>query len=290
MFSMTGFGQAEKSFETMDISAEIRSVNSRYLDIKLRLPKRASFFEPQLRTLVQEKLSRGRVEVTLQVSTQSSDRFRIDSNLVSNYLKMASHLRSLGVAGDLDISACLQLPGALVSNDSAQSRESFSDALLTVATTALDQLLAARQAEGILLMRDLETRIQILESAQKRLEALSENVFQHQREKLKKRLVETKSTFPLDEGRLAQEITYYAARSDISEELSRLDSHLFRFSEKLLNKVSEPRGKELDFLCQEMNREITTILSKSSLPQVSDLALEAKGEIEKIREQVQNVE
>ena len=290
MYSMTGFGQAESSVETMDVSVEVRTLNSRYLDMKLRLPPGARFLEARLRRLVREKLRRGRVDLTLNIDWKSQARYRIDDDLVLNYLSVVEHLGSLGVGGKLDAATCLRLSGTLVANQPADEIRSYSDDLLAVAGEALDRVVDARRAEGARLCDDLTARSRALEKALKDIGGHAPEVFEQARTKLQKRLDEMNLSFVPDQGRLAEEIAYYAARADISEEVTRMSSHLVRFSDQLLAPGSEPRGKNLDFLCQEMNREVTTILAKSSLSQVSSLALEAKGEIEKIREQVQNVE
>ena len=290
MYSMTGFGQAEAAFETMDVSVEVRTLNNRYLNLKLRLPHGARFLEARMRRLVREKLSRGRVDLTLEIAWKSGTRYRIDDDLAKNYLTMVEHLRSLGVGGELDAADCLRLSGILVANQPADEIRPFSDDLLAVAGEALDRVVDARRAEGARLFEDLTARIQTLEGTVKDIEGHAPEVFEQARAKLKKRLDEMNLSFAPDPGRLAEEIAYYAARAEISEEITRMSSHLDRFSDQLLAPGAEARGKNLDFLCQEMNREVTTILAKSALPQVSNLALEAKGEIEKIREQVQNIE
>ena len=290
MYSMTGFGQAEAAFETLDVSVEVRTLNSRYLDMKLRIPPGARFLEARLRQLVREKLSRGRVDLSLEIAWKSQSRYRVDDDLVKNYLAMVEHLRSLGVGGELDAADCLRLSGTLVANQPADEIRPFADDLLAVAGEALDRVADARRAEGARLFDDLTARIQTLEGTVKDIEGHAPEVFEQARAKLKKRLDEMDLSFAPDPGRLAEEIAYYAARAEISEEITRMSSHLVRFSDQLSAPGSEPRGKNLDFLCQELNREVTTILAKSALPLVSNLALEAKGEVEKIREQVQNIE
>ena len=290
MYSMTGFGQAERAFETMEVSVEVRTLNGRYLDMKLRLPHGARFLEARMRQVVREKLGRGRVDLSLEINWKSQARYRIDEGLVKNYLAMVDQLRSLGVGGELDVAGCLRLSGTLVANQPGAEIHDCSDDLLAVAGEALDRVVEARQAEGARLLEDLTARIRSLERTVKEIGGHAAEVFDQARAKLTKRLEEMNLSFAADQGRLAEEIAYYAARAEISEEITRMRSHLVRFSHQLQDPGSEPRGKSLDFLCQEMHREVTTILAKSSLPHVSSLALEAKGEIEKIREQVQNVE
>ena len=290
MYSMTGFGQAERAFETMEVSVEVRTLNGRYLDMKLRLPRGARFLEARLRQVIREKLGRGRVDLSLEITWKSRSRYRIDDEVVKNYLTIVEHLRSLGVGGELDAATCLQLSGTLVANQPANEIRPFSDDLLAVAGEALDRVVEARQAEGARLFEDMMARIRSLERTVEDIGGHAPEVFEQARAKLTKRLEEMNLSFAPDQGRLAEEIAYYAARAEISEEITRMRSHVVRFSDQLQEPGSEPRGKNLDFLCQEMHREVTTILAKSSLPHVSSLALEAKGEIEKIREQVQNVE
>lgn len=290
MYSMTGFGQAERALKAMDVSVEVRTLNGRYLDMKLRLPHGARFLEARLRQVVREKLGRGRVDLSLEISWKSQARYRIDDDLVKNYLAMVERLRSLGVGGELDAATCLRLAGTLVANQPGAEIQHCSEDLLAVAGQALDRVVEARQAEGARLFEDLTARVRSLERTVKAIGGHAPEVFEQARAKLTKRLEGMNLSFAPDQGRLAEEIAYYAARAEISEEITRMRSHLVRFSDQLQEPGSEPRGKNLDFLCQEMHREVTTILAKSSLPHVSSLALEAKGEIEKIREQVQNVE
>ncbi len=290
MYSMTGFGQAERTLETMEVSVEVRTLNGRYLDMKLRLPHGARFLEARMRQVVREKLGRGRVDLSLEITWKSQARYRIDDDMVKNYLAMVERLRSLGVGGELDAADCLRLSGTLVANQPGAEIQQCADDLLAVAGEALDRVVEARQAEGARLLEDLTARIQSLERTVKEIGGHAAEVFDLARAKLTKRLEEMNLSFSPDQGRLAEEIAYYAARAEISEEITRLRSHLGRFSHQLREPGSEPRGKNLDFLCQEMHREVTTILAKSSLPHVSSLALEAKGEVEKVREQVQNVE
>lgn len=290
MYSMTGFGNAEATFETMEVSVEVRTLNSRYLDTKLRLPPGARFLEARLRRLIREKLSRGRVDLTLEISWKSQARYRIDDEMVKNYLAIVERLRSLGVGGELDAATLLNLSGTVVANQPADEIRPYSDDLLAVAGAALDRVVDARRAEGARLSEDLTARIRALDKTVKDIEGHAAEVFEQARAKLMKRLEEMNLSFAPDQGRLAEEVAYYAARAEISEEITRMGSHLVRFSEQILAPGSEPRGKNLDFLCQELNREVTTILAKSSLSHVSNSALDAKGEIEKIREQVQNVE
>lgn len=288
MQSMTGFGRAEKSLERVDLIVEIRTLNGRYLDFKPHLPKSLSSYEPQVRQEVQSFLDRGRVEVTVYLVPKATDRYQIDQAVVQNYLALSQELQSLGFEGQLNLNDFLQLPGVLTSVDSADD-ESFAPELLEVLRDALSQVVEARAIEGKNLKTEIDKYLRALEQHLEGIRAGAEGVFNFYRQKLRERIDELDVEEALDESRLAQELVYYARRSDVTEEIARLGSHISRFrdtSEDLTKSI----GKNLDFLCQEMNREISTILAKSPLADTSDLALEAKGEIEKIREQVQNVE
>ncbi len=288
MQSMTGFGRAEKSLERMDVIVEIRTLNGRYLDLKPHLPKGLLSHEPQLRKEVQSLLARGRVEVTVHLVPKASERYKVDQAAVQNYLALSQEIRSLGIEGQLDLNGFLQLPGVLTSLDSADG-DSFASELLEVLRDALSQVVEGRAIEGKNLKTEIDNYLETLEQLLEGIRGGAEGVFSFQRQKLRERIDELDVEDTLDEGRLAQELVYYARRSDISEEITRLQSHISRFRDTSED-VTKSIGKNLDFLCQEMNREISTILAKSPLADTSDLALKAKGEIEKIREQVQNVE
>ncbi len=289
MKSMTGFGRAERSLERMDLIVEIRTLNGRYLDLKPHLPKDFMSYEPQLRKEVQTFLHRGRVEVTVHLVAKATDRYRVDQTVVQNYLALSQEIQSLGIEGQLNLNGFLQLPGVLTSVDSVDDGESFASDLLEVLQDALSQVVEGRAIEGKNLKTEIDNYLRTLEQLLEGIRAGAEGIISFHRQKLRERIDELDVEEVLDEGRLAQELVYYARRSDITEEITRLKSHISRFRDTS-EEVTKSIGKNLDFLCQEMNREISTVLAKSPLPDTSDLALKAKGEIEKIREQVQNVE
>ena len=289
MKSMTGFGRAEKSLERMDVIVEIRTLNGRYLDLKPHLPKGLMSYESKLRKEVQSLLHRGRVEVTVHLVPKATDRYQVDQAVVQNYMTLSQEIQAQGIEGQLNLNGFLQLPGVLTSLDSVDDGESFLSDLLKVLRDALEQVVEGRAIEGKNLKTEIDSYLRTLEQLLEGIRAGVEGVFQFHRQKLRERIDELGVEEVLDESRLAQELVYYARRSDISEEITRLQSHIDRFRDTSEG-ATKSVGKNLDFLCQEMNREISTILAKSPLPETSDFALQAKGEIEKIREQVQNVE
>jgi uncharacterized protein (TIGR00255 family) len=290
MKSMTGFGHAERSLEEMEILVEVRTLNSRYLDIKPRLPNGVSEIEPALRAEIQKQILRGRVDLNLELKPKSIDQISLNASLLQNYLALVDQVREQGVEGEIDVAGLLSFPGVLVAKSLHLGSEEYPKEILQVVREALQNVVAARTAEGEILRRELERRLKSLEAQIAEISDTADEAVEHYREKLLKRIEELSLEVELNEQRLAQELVYYVEKSDISEEISRLKSHISRFHRYLKEGESSSVGKSLDFLCQEMNREINTILSKSNHLRASEIALESKTEIEKIREQVQNVE
>ncbi len=290
MRSMTGFGQATRSTEEMDLAVEIKTVNSRYLDLNLRVPRELSSLEPQLRKEVQSHLDRGRVELHFELHSKSGNHHDLNEALVENYLSVAERVRSMGAKGELDVSSVLQLPGVFVPHEVELSPDGIFESVMEALREALEKVVNTRSNEGAALKQDFQGRLENLMKLTDRIAEEAEQILEYYREKLKNRVEKLTQEQHLDENRLAQEILHYADRSDIAEEITRLRSHVSQFQEYLSGSGNEAIGRRLDFISQEMGREMNTILSKSPLPAISELAVEGKTEIEKIREQVQNVE
>ncbi len=288
--SMTGFGRAAASLPGVNLRVEIRTLNGRYLDAKIRTPKEMNHLEPELRKRAQTAFQRGRVDLNVEVDLQAGGEFQLNETLVLGYQGAVQRLRELGFEGELGLASILQLPGVLEPRRLDLESGALREAVLEAVGVALAQAAQVRDVEGEALRADLESRLRRLGRLLEEIEPLSATFAPHYRERLRRRIEELSNSAPADEARLAQEILFHAERSDISEEISRLKTHIERFFELLANPSEEGIGKNLDFLCQEMNREMNTIVSKSPLPDSSRLAVEGKLEIEKIREQVQNVE
>ncbi len=290
MKSMTGYGQASGPVGAAHARVEIKTVNGRFLDLKTRLPRELSSLEPAVCRHLEGALHRGRVEAQFTLVIHSSDQFEINQPLVQNYQAAAGVARRLGVEGDLTVSTLLQLPGVLIPKEQDFSAPEIEVQLLEVVDRALSQVVEIREREGEALSEDLNARLDVLALILDRLELHQDEFRGYHKEKLESKL---KHFFDheavIDPGRLAQEVIYYAERADVSEEITRLRSHLERFRE-LLRQARGSLGKNLNFLCQEMNREMNTITAKSPNPEVSAVGVEGKVEIEKLREQVQNVE
>lgn len=287
MKSMTGFGHAERAFDAIQISVDIKTTNGRYLDMNLRLPRELSVLEGEVRKEIQNRLSRGRVEGYINLNVGAGDQYQLDEPTVQNYLTLAQKARASLGEGVINLLTLFQLPGVIRPRQFESSEESLR-AVLEVVREALDMVESTRSVEGASLKAELEKRLQNLEQVVDQVAAGTHRISDYYRDKLTQRVHDLLRERAVDENRLAQEVLYYAERYDVSEEISRLRSHINRFRQYL--DQSEHVGKNLDFLCQEMNREMNTVLSKSPVAGLSEIGVEGKAEIEKIREQVQNVE
>ncbi|HKY03840.1 MAG TPA: YicC/YloC family endoribonuclease [Blastocatellia bacterium] len=288
--SMTGFGQGSAEGDNFKVRVDVRSVNNRFLDIHLRMPQELASLEITIKKQIQGALRRGRVDVTISVDQMKQATFEINRPLVSGYLDALNNLKSdFGLEGNLSLELVAKLPGAL---QISQTAGSLDEALVAGIVEAISHSLIAlsemRIVEGQGLAAEINSRLDMIEKQLPEIEKEAERLPGIYREKLNRRLQELVSGGQVDEVRLAQEAVMLADRSDISEEIARLKSHISQMRDVV--KVEDEVGKRLDFLLQEMNREANTILSKSSDLAISDAAIVIKTEVEKLREQVQNVE
>jgi uncharacterized protein (TIGR00255 family) len=290
--SMTGFGRAEGRAANRPVVVEIRSVNSRFRDTSVRSPKGYASAEEFLKKRVGQRLSRGRVEIFLQVdeSTAEPERLKLDVDLARTYLGHLDRLRDelgldTGRPGPLDL---IGLKGVVVFEDAGLDWEIFLADLGRVADEALDNLVGMRQTEGAALAADLLARLEAMRETTARISDRRQVVVDEVRTRLEARIRALTEGLDLDPGRLAQEVAYIADRSDITEELVRLASHFDQFGE--LVGSSGTAGRRFEFLLQEINREVNTIGSKTNDVTITNHVLDLKTELEKLREQVQNVE
>jgi uncharacterized protein (TIGR00255 family) len=288
--SMTGFGQGSAAGKDFKVRVDIRSVNNRFLDIHAKLPPELSSLELSVKKQIQSALRRGRVDVTVSVEQMKQAVFEINRPLVSGYLSALAELKTeFGLAGEPSLELVAKLQGALVaSQDSMQLDEAVVEGVSAALARSLEALIAMRKAEGEELARELSSRLDCIQSQLPTIESEAARLPGIIREKLAKRVQEAVGEGRMDEARLAQEVVMLVDRSDISEEIARLKSHIVQMRELL--GVEEDLGKRLDFILQEMNREASTILSKSGDLAISDAAIVIKTEVEKLREQAQNVE
>jgi uncharacterized protein (TIGR00255 family) len=288
--SMTGFGQGSAEGDTFRVRVDIRSVNNRALDVHTRLPQELSSLEVTLKKQVQAAVKRGRVDVTVFVEQLKPATFEINRPLVSGYLTALSELkREFSLDGDPSLELIAKLPGALqVSQDSGSLDEALVAGAVAALSQALTSLTEMRVVEGQGLAAELTSRLDNIERQMPTIENEAARLPTVYREKLMKRLQEVLVGGQVDEARVAQEAVMLADRSDISEEIARLKSHIGQMRD--LIRSTDEAGKRLDFILQEMNREANTILSKSNDLAISDAAIVIKTEVEKLREQGQNVE
>jgi len=288
--SMTGFGQGSAEGTNFKLRVDIRSVNNRFLDIHARLPQELSSLELTIKKQVQAALHRGRVDLTVIVEQMKQATFEINRPLVSGYLTALGELKQeFGLEGEVSLELIAKLPGAMqVSQDSGRLDEALVAAVVAAVSQALVTLAEMRLVEGQELANELSSRLDMIEKQLPGIETEAARLPLIYREKLSQRLGELQAAAQIDEVRLAQEAVMIADRSDISEEITRLKSHITQMRE--LIRTDEEAGKRLDFILQEMNREANTILSKSNDIAISDAAIVIKTEVEKLREQGQNVE
>jgi uncharacterized protein (TIGR00255 family) len=293
MKSMTGFGRGAASGDGFAVGVEIKTVNNRYLDVHLRAPQELNSIEMDIRKRVKSRLSRGRVDLNISLDrTGSEASYEINQSIVSAYVDALREIqRQFNLSGDIDVTSVARLPGAL-SSPRDEMNEEMVGGVEAAIDQALDSLEQMRSAEGEALAEEMRGRLSRIEAAIPIIESAAVGLTESYRLRLHKRITELVSregqAIELDTGRLAQEVAYLADRSDITEELARLRSHVDQFREAI--GAEDEVGKRLDFLLQEFNREANTVLSKSTEIPIKDAALAIKAEVEKLREQVQNVE
>jgi len=292
MKSMTGYGKAMVAGDDFSVSVDLKTVNNRFLDIHLRVGSELASLEPQIKKRITARLSRGRVDVTVSMERVAQIAYEINRPLIAGYVSALKQLQQdFSIGGELDINAIARIPGAI-----QPARNGIDDritgALEQALDQALDELEKMREQEGDALKKELRERVQKIETLVPIIESSAAGLADAYRLRLQKRIGELLNrggqVIEIDPVRLAQEVAYLADRSDVSEEMVRLRSHLAQFQEAL--DASGDAGKMLDFLLQELNREANTTLSKSTDLAIKEAGLAIKAEVEKLREQVQNVE
>ena len=293
---MTGYAQARGEENGWALRVSLRSVNHRFLDLHLRLPEGCEVFEPQIRQRLRERVRRGHVDVTVQLEAAGAAAVSINREVATAYLEAARALQQqFGMKAEPDLAALLRLPGVVAPPSVAgEEDQALLGALLVKCLDeALARLEQMRESEGSHLAEEMAGRLASIREHSARIAALAEQARPAYARRLETRLKELLGETPLDAARVAQEAALVAERGDITEEVTRMGSHVEQF-EKLLRGAGEV-GKKLDFLLQEMQREANTMLSKTPGVEaeglgITGLALEVKAEVEKLREQAQNVE
>ena len=291
--SMTGFGRGEYSDGKRNVIAEIKTVNHRYSDINVKMPKRYSFAEERIKGIIKEKVKRGKAEVSIMVENLSEEDItvKLSADVAKQYIDNLRELKSMySLAGDIDIKLVASLPDVIKAVADVNDEETAAEVINKAVLAATENLDKMRIAEGNKLCEDLKKRGNLVRETVKKIERRAPMVAEEYKEKLYGRIKElVEDSVAVPEERILMEAAIFADKSNITEELVRLDSHMIQL-DKILTSSEEPVGKKLDFLVQEMNREANTIGSKSNDMEITSLMLETKSEIEKIREQVQNIE
>ncbi len=289
--SMTGYGGAKGEVDAIAVTAELKSVNNRYLDVSVRLPKSCLFAEEAVRSAVAGVISRGKVDVFITVDASKAEEavIQVNESLAAAYLKaVRDTAEKFGLDGDISALSLVRFPEVLSTDKTDAGRDAVSNAIVTVLSEALEEFDAMRTREGEKLREDIEGKLATLEAMVAKIEERSPQTVTEYREKLLGRMQEVLADAGVDESRILQEAAIYADKVAVDEEMVRLKSHIAQF--RLLLAAGSPAGRKLDFLVQEMNREANTTGSKCADSEIARTVIDMKAELEKIREQIQNME
>lgn len=288
---MTGYGQGEASNNRFSAQVEVKSVNHRYLDLFFRIPKQYSQLEETLRQTISRRISRGRLEVVLSLE-EFGDQERIvqiNKALLQGYLHALAAIQAeLGSDEPIQLPQVLSLPGLLEVDEPTTDWDDLHKVVAEATTLALDRLEAMRAAEGQRLFEDLQEKLCVVDNLKNEVAQIAPQVIVDYRNRLRERLGELLDGTTITDERFLSEVAIFADRCSIDEELVRLASHIQQFRETLGS--NESVGRKLDFLIQEMNREVNTIGSKANNVHIAGLVVNMKSELEKVREQIQNIE
>jgi len=288
---MTGYGRGQSTFDGSKLSVELNSVNRKQSDVTVSLPREFTELEPRVRDLINARISRGRLNVvaTFQNGASLAPRLTIDAALAAAYYRAMVELRQqLGATGEVTIETILRSPGVLRVPEDSVPVENAWPHLEQALTSALDDLIRMREIEGKHLAKDMIKRLKVVRQALRKIRQLHPAVCKKYRQTLQERISRAGLDLPVDDERLVREVILFADKSDISEELIRLESHLAQFAHTL--RKLEPVGRTLDFITQEIYREFNTLGAKANDAEISQLVVTCKAEMEKIREQIQNIE
>lgn len=293
--SMTGFGRGEYVDDVRKVTVEIRAVNHRYCDIFVKMPRKYSFAEEKIKAVIKNRLSRGKIEVSVSVDNfgVSDADVRLDKDLAGKYYKALTELSETFEIGDImgpSLSLLAKMPDVIRTAPAEEDEEVMLKCLLNATEKAVDDICTMRETEGAKLVQDIAMRADIISEIRSRIETRAPEIEKEYAAKFKARVEELlDGVYEVPEERIALEAAIFADKANITEELVRLESHIAQLREFLKGK-EDSIGKKIDFLIQEMNREANTIGSKSNDKEITSMMLNLKAEIEKIREQVQNIE
>lgn len=287
---MTGFGRGEYVSNDRKMTVEIKSVNHRYCDINIRMPKKISFLENNIRNYIKQRISRGKIDIYISYedNSEGNECIKLNEDLISQYLKYFEIIsEKYGLDNDIKVSHMTRYPDVITLEEQQMDEELLWDIMQHAVEIAVDKLIETRATEGELLKKDIIQKLNTINTLVQNIKERAPYVVEEYKIKLENRINELLKN-SIDESRLAVEVAIFADKCCVDEEIVRLESHIEHMKETLDKNI--PIGRKLDFLLQEMNRESNTILSKSNDVTISNNGLELKTEIEKIREQIQNIE
>ncbi len=290
--SMTGYGSGKFSNEGREYTVEIKTVNHRYSDVTIKMPRYLVFLEDKIRQYVLQWIPRGKTDIYISLINMSDKgkSIKVDRQLASRYIEeLKSLVQEYNLVDDITATSVMRMPDILcIENESDESL--YWEELKQTTDIAIKNIISARIVEGERLKLDIEKRLVNIENNLSVVEERSAGLVDEYRKKLENRLKELEATNIIDENRLGAELVMYADKTSICEEITRLKSHIVSFRQFLENKDNGPIGKKIDFLVQEMNREVNTIGSKANCIDITNYVVNTKNEIENIREQIQNIE
>ena len=289
--SMTGYGKSTLSVDGREYQMEIKSVNHRYLDISVKMPKTISYLEDTIKKQISEKIKRGRVDVfvTFENNSQEGRNIQINKELAKMYIKQLKELaEEEKILSNIEVMDIAKIPDILTVK-ADEDDEKIKEEIIQTTQEAVNKIIEMKSIEGSKIEQDLLARIDNIENKIEEISKKSTGLIEEYVVKLEKRIKEILKTEEIDKSRLAQEVVIYADKCSVEEEITRLRSHIYQFK-SLITDQNETIGKKLDFIIQEMNRETNTIGSKANNLEITNGVIDIKTELEDIREQVQNIE
>lgn len=290
--SMTGYGKGILKKENREYQIEIKSVNHRYLDISIKIPKALSYLEENIKKQISQKIKRGKIDVFVTFESNSEDgkNIKINKELAKIYIDKLKELATEeNILNNIEVIDIAKFPDVLTIKVDEED-DKIKDEIIEVTKQATDKIMEMRKIEGEKISQDLLCRINKIENKIQEISIKSTGLIEDYVVKLEKRIQEILQTEEIDKSRIAQEVVIYADKCSVEEEITRLHSHIYQFRELVKNGDNETIGKKLDFIIQEMNRETNTIGSKANNLDITNAVIDIKTELEDIREQVQNIE
>lgn len=293
IYSMTGFGRGEFSNDAFDVTLEIKSVNNRYCDIIVKMPKKLNVFEERIKNAIKSKLARGRIDVFINIEEKAFDNYEVVANyeILDKFVSVYKDIiKRYDLKDEIALGMITRVQDGIDVSYLERGEDEYWESIAPALEMALERLLSMRETEGLKLKADILDKVGHIESLLGELEVLSPQILENYKQRTRDRVKEILEHFnaELDENRIANELAVYADKTNINEEIVRIHSHLDQI--RVILTASEPIGRKLDFLIQELNREVNTIGSKSPDIDISNLVIALKSDIEQIREQIQNLE